>query len=139
MSLGARQPVRVENLKELKRSLKGADKEVKSAMRKGNKEAAQIVAAQAKIEAPVRTGRLAAAIKAAAGLGDASVRAGGAKVPYAGPIHFGWMTRPNRSRGWRGGPIHPQPFLFKAMSKKYGDVLKRYEELLDKFSNDFGQ
>lgn len=131
--------VRVEGLKELKRALKSADKDVKTAMRKGNKEAAQVVATQAKIEAPVRTGRLAAAIKASAGLGDASVRAGGSKVPYAGPIHFGWMSRPNKSKGWRGGPIHPQPFLFRALSKKYGDVVKRYEELLEKFANDFGQ
>jgi hypothetical protein len=55
------------------------------------------------------------------------VRAGKKLVPWAGPVHFGWPSRPDASKGWRGGPIRPNPFLFDALDR-------RREEVADKFA-----
>lgn len=43
--------------------------------------------------APRRTGALAANIRGSRAKSRASVLAGGAKVPYAGPINYGWESR----------------------------------------------
>lgn len=54
--------------------------------------------------APHRTGRLAATVRAGRGKTKAVVRAGGARAPYAGVVHYGWPAR----------AIRPQPFLVEA-------------------------
>ena len=46
------------------------------------------------------------------------VRAGFARVPYAGPIHFGWRKR----------NIQPQPFLYEALDKRRNEVFDRYNK-----------
>lgn len=51
------------------------------------------------------TGRLAGSVRAGRGKTKAVVRAGGARVPYAGVIHYGWPAR----------GISPQPFLVSAL------------------------
>jgi len=43
--------------------------------------------------APRRTGALAANIRGSRAKSRASVLAGGARVPYAGPINYGWQAR----------------------------------------------
>ena len=63
---------------------------------------------------PVLTGRLAASLRAGRGKTKAVVRAGGARVPYAPVIHYGWSTR----------NIEPQPFLLEALQNKRGDVFR---------------
>jgi hypothetical protein len=52
-----------------------------------------MVAAAARSAAPRRTGRLAASGRGSRAAGSAVVRFGGARVPYAGPIHYGWPRR----------------------------------------------
>lgn len=59
-------------------------------LKDANAEAARIVAHEAERRAPKRTGRLAARIRGNRAAGRATVSAGGATVPYAGPIHYGW-------------------------------------------------
>ena len=64
------------------------------------------------------------------GQGDsraAQYRAGKGAVPYAGPIEFGWNTRPNPSKKWYGGPIKPQRFLWRAYQQKRREVERVYE------------
>lgn len=135
--------IRVLGLKELRKALKDAPKEIKKMMKDGGKQAANIVADQAKIEVPVRTGRLRNSIKATSTGDKASVKAGtAARVPYAGTIHFGWQRVPDtgryKARGWRGGPIRPQPFIYEAMDKRAADVVAAYERFLDEFINQIG-
>src|SRR4029077_550589 len=65
---------------------------------------AAMVSAKAAATAPRRSGRLAASVRGSKAAGSAVVRAGGARVPYAGVIHYGWPRR----------HIGPQPFLTAA-------------------------
>ena len=119
---------KVDGLKELQKEIRQTeDVELKKRLRLANKEAAQVVADQAKVEVPRRSGRLARSIGVQASQTSASVKAGtAARVPYAGPIHFGWPKR----------NIRPQPFLYEAMDKRIGEVRRAYEKNLGKITKD---
>ncbi len=113
--------IAVFGLTELQRDLKafgdGLDKVVKAA----GKDAADIVAKEAKVLVPKLTGRLQRSIKAGATAKNAYVKAGG--LVYAGPIHF----------GWRAHNIEPQPFIYEAADHRIGEVVERYESNLGKY------
>ena len=119
---------KVDGLKELQKEIrKTEDVELKKSLRLANKEAAQVVADQAKVEVPRRSGRLARSIGTQASQTSAFVKAGtAARVPYAGPIHFGWPKR----------NIRPQPFLYEALDKRIGEVRRAYEKNLGKITKD---
>ena len=119
---------KVDGLKALQKEIRQTeDVELKKQLRLANKEAAQVVADQAKVEVPRRSGRLARSIGTQASQTSAFVKAGtAARVPYAGPIHFGWPKR----------NIRPQPFLYEAMDKRIGEVRKAYEKNLGKITKD---
>ncbi len=112
--------VKVTGAKELRKAIRqledaAAKKGMQADLKGAYRTAARAVEVQAKMEAPRRSGRLAGSIKAKGTTTGASIVAGGLKaVPYAGPIHYGWPSRPNRSKGWRGGPIAANPFLTRA-------------------------
>lgn len=76
--------------------------------------------------APVRTGKLDGTIRAGRGKTKAVVRAGGARAPYAGVIHYGWPAR----------GIAAQPFLVDALQAQRNNVLSTLdtgiEEILRK-------
>lgn len=59
------------------------------------------IASRAVPAAPRRTGKLAGTIRGNKSLSRATVMAGGAATPYAGPIHWGWPSR----------GIEAQPFI----------------------------
>jgi hypothetical protein len=67
-------------------------------LKDANRQVADIVLEAAR--PPVRTGRLAGSGRAAGTQAAAIVRAGGARVPYAGPIHWGWGARNIRANPW---------------------------------------
>lgn len=117
--------VRVD-AKQLRKQLRSLDRSLLKDMRQANKDAAEVVARQAKIEVPRRTGRLAKSIGVLASQTKGQVRVGSASVPYAGPVHFGWPSRPNKAKGWRGGPIRPNPFIYAALDKRRAAVLEVY-------------
>jgi hypothetical protein len=56
-------------------------------------EVARMVERSAAAAAPHRTGALARSLRSSGTKTEAVVRAGGAKVPYAAPIHWGWPKR----------------------------------------------
>lgn len=76
--------------------------------------------------APVRSGKLEGTIRAGRGKTKAVVRAGGARAPYAGVIHYGWPAR----------GIAAQPFLLDALQSQRNNVLQTLdtgiEEILRK-------
>jgi hypothetical protein len=99
----AEEGVRIEGLNTLVRTLDKASEEI-SLLKDAHAKAGDIVAAEAETIAPRRSGALAGTIKAARQARRARVQTGRAKVPYAGPIHWGWPAR----------GIEPQPFLSDA-------------------------
>lgn len=84
--------VRVEGLKETVRNLQALGVEVTD-LKAAFGAIAERAAGLAASFAPHRTGKLAASIKGSNAKNYATVRAGGARVPWAGPINFGWPKR----------------------------------------------
>lgn len=51
-------------------------------------------------DTPRRTGRLASTVRSSGTNTASTVRAGTARVPYAGPIHYGWPDRHISPQTW---------------------------------------
>lgn len=86
-----------------------------------------IVVTAARPMAPVETGRLAASLRAGKGKTKAVVRAGGARIPYAGIVHYG---TPVSYVDRRGRPVRfmPQPFIIRAFEKTRDRIYRRLFE-----------
>jgi len=96
--------VEVDGLRKLRRDLRALGDDLGD-LKDANASTAQVVATEAARRAPTgRTGRLAGSGRGNRAAGRATVSFGGAKVPYAGPIHYGWPAR----------GIEPQPFVTDA-------------------------
>lgn len=91
--------IRVEGLRQLKASMKRAGIDVQD-LKDAHKAAAELVQRAAQPRAPRRSGRLAASMRSAGTQSAAIVRAGGARTPYAGPIHWGWPARHIVAQPW---------------------------------------
>ena len=98
--MGSAPVVRVEGARELRRTLKAAGNDL-SDLTRVNATVARFVALRSAAKAPRRTGRLAGSIRGNSAKASAIVRAGGARIPYAGVIHWGWPQH----------HIEAQPFL----------------------------
>ena len=127
--------VKVEGVNELRRSLKKIEddftrKQLQQTLKNDFRAAADMVTVAARQRAPLGPrraalgpGALRDTIRPKGALRGATVMAGGIKgVKYAGPIHWGWPTRPNKSKGWRGGPITARPFLYQALIARQYDI-----------------
>lgn len=106
----------VHGLRELRRNLRQLGDDAAD-LKDANAETAQVVAAAAVARAPKRTGRLAQSVKGNRAVGRATVKAGAARVPYAGPIHWGWPAR----------HITGQPFVVEAAEDTEPTWLPAYE------------
>lgn len=115
--------VQVEGLDELRRSLRRGSKEFPKEFAAINKTAAGVVARKAVNRVPRRSGALAASIRPLGSQREGTVAAGKAKVPYAGPIHWGWRKR----------NIEPQPFLVDALHDSADEVLVIWHRATDRF------
>lgn len=112
----------ITGLKEVNAALKSLSEATKKELKQTHKEAGEIVVIAAIRLAPVRSGRLAGTIKSNPTQRMGRVRIGVAAVPYAGPIHFGWPAR----------RIKPQPFVYDALDGRRDQVLRLYEQRIDK-------
>jgi hypothetical protein len=79
----------VTGAKELRRTLKQAGADMGD-LKAVNRRVGELVADAARPRVPVRSGRLVASIRPAAAAAKVTIRAGSARLPYAGPIHWGW-------------------------------------------------
>jgi hypothetical protein len=87
----------------------------------------EIVAEQARTLVPVRSGKLRDSIRVGKALNKISVSAGNnTKVPYANPIHWGWISR----------GIYPNPFFIKSLKITREQVYQNYVRQLDKLIQD---
>lgn len=109
---------------------------IRASMTAASKEAADIAVAAVKEAAPRRSGRLGESTRATASPTGVTLRVGGGGTPYAGVIVFGWSSRPNRARKWRGGPIRPNPYPYEALGKSGVEesIVLRYEEQMDRLT-----
>lgn len=130
--------VKVTGAKELRKAIRqledaAAKKGMQGELKGAYRTAARAIEVAAKQEAPRRSGKLAGTIKAKGTTTGAAVTAGGSKaVPYAAPIHWGWPSRPNKARGWRGGPIAPNKFLVRAAMDNRDVVREILEDELNR-------
>lgn len=91
-------------------------------LKEANARVGGMVAQWAGVKTPVRTGRLAASVRPARQAKAAVVVAGGASVPYAGPIHWGWPRR----------NIAAQPWMSEAATETQPAWLPVYEHDIQK-------
>lgn len=119
--------VRVEGLAQLRRDLRTFAGDVDD-LKDANAAAARIVAAAAEARAPRRSGRLAASVRGNRAAGKATVSAGRASVPYAGPIHWGWAAR----------GIEANPFVADAAQASEPTWLPLYENNLQDLADRVG-
>jgi hypothetical protein len=89
----------VDGARQLRASLKRAGLSVQD-LKDAHRQVAELVAAKAVPDAPRRTGRLASTVRPAGTQSAAIVRAGSARVPYAGPIHWGHPSRGIAAQPW---------------------------------------
>lgn len=113
-------------MRQLRRKMSMLDQDFED-LKQIHEDVAKIVADRARQLAPKGpTGNLRETIRESGTKTGGRVRAGFARVPYAGPIHFGWSTRPDAQKRWRGGPIEPNPFLYDALDDRYNEVFDTY-------------
>lgn len=90
--------------------------------------AGALVVAEAVARVPRLDGDLAATIRQSKTKNRARIMVGSKRVPYPGPVHFGW---PDRN-------IEPQPFLWEAMEAKQDDVIRTIDIELDRLISSVG-
>lgn len=90
--------VKVEGLKELRRSLGQIDKTLQKNLRGRLKGIGDKVAANARGRMPKRTGRAAGSVKAGVSGNNAYVQTGKASVPYAAWLDWGGVLKPTGAR-----------------------------------------
>jgi hypothetical protein len=122
---------RVEGSRELRRMLRRLSDDNGKALLadlKGElRQVADVVANRARAGAPRRSGRTVALVRSSATTTRATVSV---RLAYAGPVHWGWPSRPNAARGWRGGPIKANPWISEAATDTELRWLAMYEGAL---------
>lgn len=118
----ARRPsIAVEGLADLRRDLRAINSDLPGELRGALRDAADVVAGQARREAPRRTGRLAASIRPGTSGARAMVRS---PLPYAGPIHWGWPQQ----------GIRANPFIERAADAKAPAALEQLADSVEALS-----
>lgn len=97
--------VQVQGARQLRATLRKAGRDLND-LKEAHAQVSAFVAAAAKGTAPRVSGNLAGSIRGNRAATSAVIKAGGARVPYAGVIHWGWPRR----------NIRAQPFLTDAAS-----------------------
>jgi hypothetical protein len=113
--------VEVRGAKQLRKTLKAAGDDLGD-LKDVNQAVGNIVVQTASGMAPRRSGALAGSIRASRAAASVTIKAGSARVPYAGAIHWGWPAR----------NIAANPFLSNAATSTETAWVALYESELDK-------
>lgn len=117
--------IKVEGLRETVKALQEAGAELvdlKDAFGAISKEGAQVV----KGFVPTATGRLAGSVRGNRAKDRAVVMAGGARVPYAGAINYGWATRGIEAANFmQDGDRVLEPRAHERLDKAIEDITKK--------------
>lgn len=109
--------IKLEGLGRLNRQLRELEGKLDVEVAAINRKVATFVMWAALRFVPVKKGKLAGTIHTRSTKTTASVVAGGAAVPYAAPIHWGWHRH----------HIKAQKFMYQALDASYGEVVATYE------------
>lgn len=112
--------VQIDGARELRRTLRAAGDDLED-LKAANQAAAEVAAAAARGRAPVLTGRLSSDIRASGTKTAGIIRAGRKKIPYAGPIHWGWPAR----------GIAARPYLTEGAQSTESVWVPMYQKLMD--------
>jgi hypothetical protein len=141
--------VRVVGLKQFQKELRALGDDAQDDLKRAHAAAAKIVEDTARPNVPVsgarsvisgrpywppgpsNSGAFRGSLRSSGTRRGGYVRAGKKLVPYAGPVHFGWPNRPDAGKGWRGGPIRPNPFLYDALDKRREQVAEAFARYID--------
>lgn len=104
--MAGRAQVEVIGARRLRATMKAADVDIRE-LKGVLAQVGSIVAAAGASRAPKLTGALGNSVRSSGTTTSAIVRAGFARVPYAGPIHWGWPAR----------GIAANPFLSEAATE----------------------
>lgn len=149
--MGVRRPgVRVVGLREFQKQLRALGADAQDDLKKIHERTAKMVEDTARPMVPVhgatsvisgrpywwsgpahQPGQLRNTLRSSGQRRGGFVRAGKKLVPYGGPVHFGWPSRPNKQKGWQGGPIAPNPFLYNALDKRREEVSVAFARYID--------
>lgn len=151
--------VHVVGLKEFTRDIKALGDDAVNELKQAHDAAAKMVAEAAKPLAPRHgsvsvasgkpywerpttrnnyrhfSGKLAGDIRHSGTQRGGFVRAGRKDIPWAGPVHFGWPSRPDPAKRWAGGPIRPNPFIYDALDKRRGEVADAFSRYIQKIAD----
>jgi len=122
--------IEAQGIKEKKAAYTSAIKELRAAsvLTAGRKVSTDVIP-KIKEAAPRRSGRLGESTRAKVLKTVVNLMVGGtARTPYAAPIVYGWSSRPNKAKGWRGGPIRPNPYPYEVVGREADNIRARYEE-----------
>lgn len=120
-------PIVVEGLAELRRKLRQLSDGMTDLKDEVYLPATRIVIKRASQLVPVRTGRLRSTLRSSAQAKTGVVRAGNARAPYAPMIHFG-----NKYT------FRPRPYMSDAVKDKEREIVKVYEDGIDKLIKRYG-
>lgn len=116
--------VRFEGMVEFRRALRNVGDDLED-LKGSHGEAAKIVEDRAVQIVPFISGELQGTLRSSGTKTRGLVRAGFARTPYAGPIHFGspkgWP--PDGFGGFGSGTLRPQTFLYDALDDRHDEVL----------------
>lgn len=117
--------IQIEGLREFRAALRKIDQQLAKGLRDGLKDAAQIVAYEARRRAPVRSGATAASTRAFASGNRAGVRVLARRVS---PAYPGGYPYPRRLEFENGGR---RSFVAPALEAKRGEVVRRLGYVID--------
>lgn len=129
-------PIKVEGLQRLNRSLRNISKDAPKQLRLVGNEAAEVVVSDARPEVPSRSGRAARTVKAASTRTAAQVKAGGARAPYYPWLDFGGRVGVNRSV--RRQFIKGGRYIFPAYSDNRDQIAVKLEQGMTDLIRDSG-
>lgn len=117
--------IEIDGAKELRRQMKRAGREdLKIALRTAHRNIAKDIAGDAARRAPHKSGKLANSIRGLGTYTNARIAGGTARVPYAGPIHWGWPAR----------NIAPNTFVSDAVADRMDEARAFYEDAIEHIS-----
>lgn len=136
-NIGRLTTIEIKGLKQAQRLMGRIDADFKKRFKDIHKGAADIVADEARRQAPVRSGRLRNDIRTSGTTKGGVVRVGRKKIPYVGRVLFGDpVTFTDRLMRRAQTRRTPQPFIYKAADIQFRNVVDYYEDELEEILDD---